>query len=262
MFRGVPSLIAEDDLLRAVVVPSSGAQVASLVYLPTATELLYQGTGGSFRSPLYASVFSAECSFGFDDMFPTISPCFSEAFPFAGQAMPDHGEVWSLPWNCRTGSDSVSLSVNGVRFPYRLEKTLSIGGGTLRADYRLSNLSPFPFRCIWAAHPLFNVSPGTRIILPDAVRSVINAVPSAYLPDYGREYGFPLAETEGRILDLSLVPPRTVSSFMKYWCRERLPSFRCGLSDPETGLSLFLDGSSDRVRFLGVWVNAGGWGGQ
>ncbi len=35
---------------------------------------------------------------GFDECLPTISACLYPEPPFAGVMMPDHGEVWALPW--------------------------------------------------------------------------------------------------------------------------------------------------------------------
>jgi len=261
-FKDVPCITLHSDTLKATIIPQCGAHVASLLYIPRGTELLYQNPGVSFRRPLYASPFSAECASGFDDMFPTISRCFYESFPFEGIEMPDHGEVWSIPWDSSIGAESVSFTVHGVRFPYRLEKEMTIRDNELIIRYRVRNLSPFPFSYIWAAHPLFSVSPGTKIILPEGVDSVINAVPSAHLSGYGRVYSFPWAEVDGKAIDLSVFSPGDEKRFLKYWCAGKLPINRSGLIDPTTGISVFFDISAQTVPYLGVWVNEGGWGGQ
>ena len=63
----------------------------------------------------------------------------------------------TVPW--RTSGST--LSVHGVRFPYRLEKWVSFhADGTLRVDYRLTNLSRFDFDFMWAAHMMLNLEDG------------------------------------------------------------------------------------------------------
>ena len=61
---------------------------------------------------------------GFDEVFPSIESCYYPVEPWEGVKVPDHGEVWSLPWRYEVHEDSVDLSVHGVRFPYRLQKKI------------------------------------------------------------------------------------------------------------------------------------------
>ncbi|WP_258168054.1 hypothetical protein [Paenibacillus sp. AR247] len=50
--------------------------------------------------------------------------------------------------------------------PYRLEKTYSFAAeDRLRIDYQVTNLSPFPFAFLWAAHPLLRIEEGMQIIV-------------------------------------------------------------------------------------------------
>ena len=90
--------------------------------------------------------------------------------------MPDHGEVWSIPWEYEATEKQVKLSVEGVRFPYVLQKSVYLEESTLHQEYRVENQSDADFDYIWAAHPLFNTSEGMKLIVPKGMHSIVNAV--------------------------------------------------------------------------------------
>ncbi|MHB8276843.1 MAG: hypothetical protein ACYDIA_04225 [Candidatus Humimicrobiaceae bacterium] len=53
---------------------------------------------GKYKPGVYGSTYvKAECA-GFDEIFPTIDECFYVTYPWKGIPIPDHGEVWSIPW--------------------------------------------------------------------------------------------------------------------------------------------------------------------
>ena len=63
-------------------------------------------------------------------------------FALARVSIPDHGEVWSLPWEANLNNEGVNLVVRGVRLPYVLKKTCKlIGEKGLRINYPLEKLS-------------------------------------------------------------------------------------------------------------------------
>ena len=162
--------------LRAVVLPALGSRMVSLVHVPSGREWLEPGHGPA--DPGYGAPFPEGGLCGWDEMFPSIDPCRYPEDPWRGAEIPDHGEVWSIPWQAELRDGALHLRTHGVRFPYRLEKRLSFDGdGALLIHYRAENLSPFPFRFAWTAHPLFRVNPGTRIELPlpEGARYVITA---------------------------------------------------------------------------------------
>jgi galactose mutarotase-like enzyme len=203
-YKGEHAIAMESAALRVVIVPGWGAKTASLIHKKTNREYLDQLPGLQFRKGAYGAPYDSGEASGFDDMFPTISECYCEVEPWAGARMPDHGEVWSLPWKCEVSGAEVCLSVHGVRFPYVLSKRISFDGeNTILMSYRAQNLSAYEFPAMWAAHPLFTVTPGTRIILPEMARNIINTVPGPALGGYGGRFNFPAARTaEGREWDL------------------------------------------------------------
>ena len=262
-YKGEEALVLESDALRATVLPQRGSKLASLVYKPLEAELLWQNPGEVYRSSSYADLYESGEASGFDEMFPTISRCFYEREPWAGVEMPDHGEVWSIPWRHRLEEDGVVMNVEGVRFPYRLEKAVSLCGDVLRLDYTAENPHTADFECIWAAHPLFNATAGMKLAVPQDLRRIVNAVPSRRLGAYGRIYRFPNAELEdGSLFDLSTIPAKGGSDYQKYWFLGRLTEGWCILHEPAARLNIGLAWPAGQVPYLGLWVNEGGWFGQ
>ena len=122
MYKDVFSIVLENDILRVVVLPEFGSKIASVVYKPLSQEILWQNPGVEYRRSKYGDPYlEGECS-GFDEMFPTISRCAYESYPWQGIEMPDHGEVWALPWTWDLKDDRLRMRVNSIHFPYaRLE---------------------------------------------------------------------------------------------------------------------------------------------
>ena len=173
-YKDQPAVSLESEAVRVQFLPGIGAKMASLVYKPRDFELMVQAPGAEYlMQPFDGDYVSGECT-GFDDMFPTIDLCYYDRFPWQGTKMADHGEVWSLPWQHEVDGERLHFAVYGVRFPYKLEKWVSFQTDTiLHLDYRLTNLSPFDFDFVWAAHMMINIEEGTELVLPDGVQSII-----------------------------------------------------------------------------------------
>jgi hypothetical protein len=283
-YKDVEAVVLENDILRVVVVPECGSKIASMVYKPLGLELFWQNPAQSFRKSAYADDYELGDISAFDEMFPTISRCFYERFPWAGTEVPDHGEVWSIPWDVggefggelgaeKNGAgssagasvkvSSVHLSVRGIQFPYKLTKRVALEDRRLRIDYTASNLSGFELDYIWAAHPLFNTAEGMELIVPPGMGRVVNAVPGPRLGGYGRVHDFPVAWPEdGTELNLGEVPAKNDTGYQKYWFLGRATDGWCMLYDGAKSLTVGMSYPVEKVPYLGVWLNEGGWEGQ
>jgi galactose mutarotase-like enzyme len=262
-YCGVPALVLENDLLRTVVLPDRGSKMASLLYKPDNVELLWQPPDGCYPPARYADPYDARHATGFDEMFPSISSCHYEAYPWAGTTIPDHGEVWSMPWAWTIEHDEVSLEVYGVRFPYRLNKRIRLQPNCVEIAYQATNLSCFDMDFLWAAHPLFSVSPGVEIAVPPDMGSIVNAAAGPRLPEYGQVYSFPHCQSaNGATLELNRVPPYNGTGYQKYYFSGPSVDGWCELRSPRNGLSVRLAFPVQEVPYLGMWVNEGGWNGQ
>jgi len=249
--------------LRAVVLPALGSRMVSLVHVPSGREWLEPGHGPA--DPGYGAPFPEGGLCGWDEMFPSIDPCRYPEDPWRGAEIPDHGEVWSIPWQAELRDGALHLRTHGVRFPYRLEKRLSFDGdGALLIHYRAENLSPFPFRFAWTAHPLFRVNPGTRIELPlpEGARYVITAA-GPDRPAGGQAADEPLIwpfpGAGDALARLDVAPGRNARCYTKVWFLDPLREGWARLSDPVAGQALTFEFPPDRVPHFALWLNYGGY---
>jgi galactose mutarotase-like enzyme len=262
-FKDQEALILENSQIRAVLLPSWGAKTASLVHKGLGIETLWQNPAAAFKGSGYGEPYGDGEFAGFDEMFPTISRCFYEAAPWAGVEAPDHGEVWTIPWETSIEGDSATLSVGGTRFPYRLQKTVSLQGERLIARYAATNLSSFPLDFIWAAHPLFNATEGMRFLVPRGMRKIVNAVPGPTLGGYGQWMDFPVARrADGKEVRLDRVPARNTAGYQKYWFAEKVTEGWCMVRDDKSALTIGMAFPREKVPYLGMWLNEGGYAGQ
>ena len=167
-WRGLPAWRVASNELWAVVCPERGGKIASLFDVRTGREWLVPAPLRPLRPLTYGSLWSAYEMAGWDEVFPTLGEC---AHPGPGRAtgvrLPDHGEVWALPWTDETPADGAEVvcSVAGAALPYRLRRTLSVDGPALRLDYELANDGVDPLPCQWLAHPLIGVRPDTELLV-------------------------------------------------------------------------------------------------
>jgi hypothetical protein len=251
------------DILTAQYLPSIGAKMCSLFYKPLEYELLVQHPGPNYLIQPFDGVYvKGECS-GFDDMFPTINTCYYPSYPWQGTKMSDHGEVWSISWECTVDRDTHSLhfSTYGVRFPYRIEKWVSfVNPSTLHIEYLLTNLSPFDFDFLWAAHAMFNLEEDVEILLPKGVESVVGILNYSGMYQYGDTLPWPVMNLkDGTTLDLNKPRPKSTKDAGKFYVKGRLPEGWCGLRFNQSDFTLTLSFPFERVPYLGILVNEGGW---
>lgn len=156
-WRGLPAWRVASGDVWVVVCPARGAKITSLFDVRGAREWLTTAAPGELRPLTYGALWSAYEMCGWDEVFPTLGEC---AHPGPGRStgvrLPDHGEVWSVPWDDETPDDGahVVCSVSGVALPYRLRRTVRVDGPTLRLDYELTNTGEDPLPFQWVPHLL------------------------------------------------------------------------------------------------------------
>ena len=255
-FENLPALELSDAAMRLTVLPQWGGKVAEMLDLRRSREWLYKSPALPYRLPVYDASYVRDFDVGgFDECFPTIGACLYPAAPWRGTPLPDHGEVWSLPWAARIDGQALHLTAHGVRLPYRFEKSIRLlGNGRARFDYRAANLTPFPMPFLWSSHPLFAARPGMRLTLP-VTRVRAQSAP-AFAAHHGEVIPWPLAGD----LDLSLIPQPAAGLAVKLFT----PVLDAGwaeLSDPSDGAAFRFDFNPALVTHLGLWLNYGGWAG-
>ena len=143
------------------LLPERGGKITSLLDVARQREWL-ESAAHPLEGPPGDVAFDVGDMCGWDEMMPTIEAC---RYPGRDVALPDHGELWRRAWAVTQRSESsVTTRVAGATLPYRFERTLTLGPESLRVEYRVS-CDDDDICFLWAAHPLFRVRPGTRVVL-------------------------------------------------------------------------------------------------
>jgi len=182
---------------------------------------------------------------GWDEMLPTIIAClYPAADPAHRVPLPDHGEVWALEWAVREKThDSVVMTVEGRVLPYRLERRVTLAGPTMRLDYWLTVTGGEPLWLLWAAHPQFACPPGTRLVLPGAVRHLVDVTS----PGKPARCAWP-----GGVPDR--IDALRVGEGRKLYALPDAPVSWAALTDSEGGW-LRMSWDPAQVRYLGIWLD-------
>lgn len=230
--------------IRVTCVPGRGGKLTSINDLDRDREWLVP-PGGPLDGPVPPGLpFTDGDMCGWDEMVPTIIPC---RYPGPGQPdlqLPDHGELWTLPWPVTQRDDrSLTLAVVGRVLPYRLERQATVTPSSLLLDYRLDAAGDEPLQLLWAAHPQFRCRSGTRIVMPAHVRAALDVTdprrPQRIAwPGQGTDQVDKLPRGTGRKLVLD---PGTQASWVS-------------LVDPD-GTALRLSWDCAQVPYLGLWLD-------
>lgn len=259
--HGLRAVVLENRELRVVVLPEAGARIFSLVHKRSDTDLLWHHPRIPPRRTPYGAPFDNTFSGGWDELFPT-----AEACEFRGEAVPDHGELWALPWAWREvptadGSACLYTSVHSPLFPVRFERWLHLEANLpyLRAKYRVTNISAHALDLIWGIHPLLAISPAHRLDLPPC-ELLVDHASGDHLGRPGQRYGWPHLPTQEGLHDMRLVPAAEDHSFAGHYATNTSGNW-FALTDTEARVGIAFVYPPEVFRALWLWGSFGGWRG-
>lgn len=260
-YRGLDAILIENELLRVVVLPQLGAKIWSMIDKRRDHELLWHHPRVAPRPAPFGATYDDWFVGGWDELFPNDAPV-----EIGGERYPDHGELWSMPWEwsvIEQTRDEVMISLRhaGIITATRFEKRLTLRAGEplLRINARIRNEGAQPLDFLWKLHPALNVTPNSRIDMP-ARRVEIDSGFRARLGAL-EAFDWPHATTErGQHVDMRRVPPFESQTCDFYYAVE-LDDGWCALTDTaaKAGFGLVFD----KNVFRTVWVFGayGGWRG-
>jgi len=139
----------ESDHLIAQIAPLVGGRIVSLVEKSTGHEFLWRNPVVGLRRLPLGSEYDPNFFGGIDELLPNDVPETVD-----GVAYPDHGELWTTPFDWSLEGDAVVLE---GRLPYsglayRRTVSLSPDGPLLQCDYRIFNPTNQPRHFLWKLH--------------------------------------------------------------------------------------------------------------
>jgi hypothetical protein len=260
--NGVPGIALETEELFVSVFPEAGGKLLDLVHKPTGFNLLWQNPRVALARTYPGAAFDDVWCGGWDELFPTDAPC-----TLAGNSFPDHGDLWTGPWEWSVeNDDGESATLYQRRFspslPCLMEKWLSVAEGKpeLRFRHRLSNIGTQPVPFVWSLHVAHAIGHDSRVHLP-AARLGVEAPYLGRIRPGDDELPWPVCESGGTRHDLSRLPGP--ESGLTEWLYPRdLSEGWCAVTHPSAGVGLAL--AFDRSVFSTVWLFGvyGGWRGH
>ncbi|MBX3062996.1 MAG: DUF5107 domain-containing protein [Anaerolineae bacterium] len=262
IFRNWNALYLENAHVCVVVIPQLGGKIVSIQSRASGREFLWQDETRPYRSQRYGDEFGNYDISGFDECFPSIGACNYPDYPWADVAIPDHGELWCIPWQSELTDSTIYVHAYGIHFPYHFEKWITLGSdaASFEISYRISNLSPFEFKYLWSAHPLFAAQEGMRIVLPSdpEVRFAFalgNRISGEFLQKYRWSM---LPEPSGGLVDYSLIGSVALDANDKVYANAPAEGW-CALHEPQSGDFLAILFSPEKTPFVGICIDHGGW---
>ena len=236
--QGFAVYVLSTEEVELAVVPELGAKIISLIDLRTGREWMWHPPGGLklFRNRP-GDAFSQSPLAGADECMPTIAPC-----SWQGHELPDHGEVWNVPWKMDPEALENGIFKTSVRLeisPFIFERAIELRGNEIQINYQLNNYSAVERQFLWAIHPLLRLQAGDQLELPASTRALLN----------GATWVDAVA---------SAIPEKTSAKIFAKPVSEGLAA----IGNPATGERLEFEWSPVENDTLGLWLTRGGWHGH
>ena len=262
--EGFDAVEVDTGPLRLSLIPALGGKINSLRDQRTGREWLWRNPRLPYRAgDASASYVETADTGGWDECFPSVAPCQYPSQPWAGRAIPDHGELWAqaaaLQVTEAAGQTRLHTTWAGVALPYRFERvvTVTAGSARLRADYTVTNQGADPLDFIWSIHPLLAIEPGMALRLPPEARyNRWSATPEGALAEGG--LSFPLT-FNGH--DLTRLPEPTAAIALKLWSDPLSAGQGWATLQARAG-ALHMRWDPALLPQVGFWMNLGAWAGD
>lgn len=227
-----------NEAVEIAIVPALGAKVVSLVDLAAGQQWMWHPPAGMklFDNHL-GDDFASGTMTGWDECIPTIAPCH-----WKGRQLPDHGEVWSMPWSIDPDAleqgmlkTSIALPVSPLRFA----RAIRLHGNEIRVKYQLENLGNQMEEFLWAMHPLLPVEEKTHMELSEEVMLGLAGEP--WLQE----------------LDFRSASPACAKAFAG-----PLGEGRAAVANGPGRGRIEFEWNAESNNTLGLWLTRGGWNGH
>ena len=235
--QGFEAYVLRNESIELAVVPELGAKVVSLKNLRTGRDWMASpSTERKLFRNRSGDDFAASTLVGWDECLPTIAPC-----EWQSRLLPDHGEVWSVPWHVERAAWERGELTTSVRLeisPLLFQRTIALGEQEVRLDYSITNIGNGVERFLWAMHPLLAIERGDRLQLPPEVRDQLT--PETWIDS----------------LEFTDRKPACAKAFAR---PHGLAT--AGVCNSTTGDRLAFTWDTEENDTLGLWLTRGGWNG-
>ncbi|MBX3070674.1 MAG: hypothetical protein KF883_09280 [Thermomicrobiales bacterium] len=240
------------------VAPELGGKIVSMVW--DGREFLFQNQSRPLRRAEYGASYADFDASGFDECLPSIGACRYPDGPWKDADVPDHGELWSIPWRTRIEANAVHQSVDGIRLPYTFSRSIELlPGPQIQLRYELRSRSSHDFPFLWSAHPLLAIEDGSQIHVPEPVEVIVDwSLDERLGPQFARHQWPRTTDKRGGAVDMSLIGD-LADGFVEKLYTSPLQAGWCGVHHPSDGYWVAMVFSTTEIPYVGLSINQGGW---
>ena len=241
------SLVSEQA--EVVVIPELGGRTAELRDLLRGRQWLWRNDRTAVGPVRAGTAYDDVWQGGFEELFPNDAPSAGE------RNLPDHGELWSIPWELTEASQSsLTLQTVGPSTGTTVTKSLRLDGPELTIRYRLDPPPSARFPYLFKLHPAFEVNDHCRIELPPGIVEKVS-------PDFGDLLDSADRQAWPTVAQLDRCRSASSSTHEFIYVSE-MERGTCGISDMSRGARVDLTYSTDDFPYCWLFITYGGWMGH
>lgn len=239
----------QTDELQVVVLPELGGRISSLVDVASGREWLWANTAIGTYAVEPGAAYDPNWQGGWEELFPN-----DAATTMDGRDLPDHGELWSVPWEI-VASDAmrVTLRATGFSTGTVVTKTFTVDRATLTIGYSVQHNGDTPLPYLFKLHPAIAVHGDCHIELPGGTIEPVDPRFGSMLPDGQRSpWPGPTGHDISRCHDAS-------SGLHEFVYVHDVPTGSVGVRDERTGRRLTIEYPLEVFGWCWFFLTYGGW---
>jgi len=261
-YRGMRSLVLENDDLRTTVLPDYGAKVFEFTLKSLGRDLLYHNPRVEIRTPVYGVNMDDWWHGGIDECIPTGAPS-----TYRGEEYPYMGETWPLAWDFeiqKNSSEEVTVHLwrPTIIAPLLVERwmTLRDHGSVLEMRHKITNLGYSDFQFLWGIHPALAINLSSRIDIPKSKVIIDTSFPGNRLGAPGDSYQWPYVNTGGRTVDMRAVNPPESQTWDLHYATDFAEGW-LAVTDTSAKAGFGMAFPKEILKCIWIWMVYGGWRG-
>lgn len=243
------AIVLTSDELRVEVLPSLGGRIRSLVDVASDREWLWRNDVLGTYAVEPGADYDSNWQGGWEELFPN-----DAATTLDGRELPDHGELWSVPWDVMDRSAThVTLRTSGFASGVTTSKRIALDGPELTVAYQLAHDGDDELPYLFKLHPAVAVHGDCRLELPGGEIEPVDPDFSRILPGAGR---YPWPGPEGG--DVAQCHDAD-SGLREFVYVHDVPEGWVGVRDERIGRRLSIEYPLDVFGWCWFFLTYGGW---